>query len=124
MAGHVPAESNALSERTRESNGLFMSASAPADSFFVYILRCADGSLYVGHTSNVEDRIRVHNEGRGALWTACRRPVTLAYCEQQPSEDRAIERERQIKRWSHAKKLALIDGDPAKLKSLARRRGG
>jgi hypothetical protein len=74
------SESNALSKRSA-SKGFSMSASAPADSFFVYIIRCADGSFYVGHTSNVDDRIKVHNDGRGALWTACRRPVTLLYRE-------------------------------------------
>jgi tRNA/rRNA methyltransferase len=99
-----------------------MTASAPADSFFVYILRCADGSLYVGHTSDVEERVNVHNEGRGAIWTECRRPVTLVYQESVPSEERAIARERQIKRWTHMKKLALISGDFQKLRGLARRR--
>jgi putative endonuclease len=99
-----------------------MSASALADSFFVYILRCADGSLYVGHTSNVQERVNLHNEGRGALWTACRRPVQLVYCETFESEQRAIARERQIKRWTHSKKLSLINGDLARLKSLAKRR--
>jgi putative endonuclease len=99
-----------------------MYASAPADSFFVYILLCADGSLYVGHTSNVEDRVKVHNDGRGALWTACRLPVALVHQEQIVSEAGAIARERQVKRWSHAKKLALIRGDRVALKSLANRR--
>jgi len=99
-----------------------MSVSASADSFFVYILRCADGSLYVGHTSNVEDRLKVHNDGRGALWTAWRRPVTLAYQERHVSEENSIARERQIKRWTHAKKLALINGDRERLRSLAKRR--
>jgi predicted GIY-YIG superfamily endonuclease len=99
-----------------------MSASASADSFFVYILRCADGSLYIGHTSNVEDRVASHNDGRGALWTACRRPVNLVYQEQHPSEVKAITRERQLKRWTHVKKTALVNGDRAKLKSLAKRR--
>jgi predicted GIY-YIG superfamily endonuclease len=99
-----------------------MPASAPADSFFVYVLICADGSFYVGHTSNVQDRVKVHNQGRGALWTACRRPVALAYQEQHRSEADAVARERQLKRRTHAKKLALINGDRAKLKSLAQRR--
>jgi predicted GIY-YIG superfamily endonuclease len=97
-----------------------MSASAPADSYFVYILRCSDGSLYVGHTSNVENRIKVHNEGHGPIWTASRLPVELVYQEPQPTEQRAIARERQLKRWTHAKKLSLIKGDFAKLKSLAK----
>jgi predicted GIY-YIG superfamily endonuclease len=116
------SESNALSERTRESNGLNMSASALADSFFVYIVRCSDDSFYVGHTSNVEDRINLHNEGRGAVWTACRRPVVLVYQEKCLSEERAVARERQLKRWTHAKKLSLINGDLGRLKSLAKRR--
>ena len=102
------------------------SASDPREpttaSFFVYILRCADDSLYVGHTTNIEDRLRVHNEGRGALWTACRRPVVLIYHESHPSESHAIARERQLKRWTHAKKLALIAGDRARLRALSKRR--
>lgn len=99
-----------------------MSASASADSFFVYILRCSDDSLYVGHTCNVVDRVKVHNDGCGALWTACRRPVVLVYSEPHPSEEQSITRELQIKRWTHAKKLALVNGNRAKLKSLAKRR--
>lgn len=99
-----------------------MSASASADSFFVYILRCVDDSLYVGHTSNVDERVKVHNEGRGAVWTACRCPVELVYHETHLSEEQPIARERQIKRWKHAKKLALIHGDRTMLKSLAKRR--
>jgi len=58
-----------------------MGASARADSFFVYIVQCADGGFYVGHASNVEDRVKVYNAGRGALWTACRRPVHLVFRE-------------------------------------------
>src|SRR5665213_899890 len=99
-----------------------MSASASADSSFVYILRCTDDSLYVGHTANIDDRVKVHNDGRGALWTACRRPVVLVYWEAYSSEQQAIVRERQLKRWTHVKKFALINGDRAKRKSLAKRR--
>jgi putative endonuclease len=72
-------------------------ASAPADSFFVYILRCADNSLYIGHTSDVPDRVKTHNEGRGAAWTARRRPVELLFQEGFPSELAAIRRELQLK---------------------------
>jgi predicted GIY-YIG superfamily endonuclease len=97
-------------------------ASASADSFFVYILLCADGTFYVGHTSDLEQRVIVHNEGRGAAWTACRRPVKLVYQELFASKENAIHRESQLKRWTHAKKGALVNGDRATLKSLARRR--
>ena len=72
-----------------------MSASATADSYFVYILKCVDGSFYVGHTRDIEERVKVHNEGRGALWTSCRRPVTLVFTESIPSEEKAILRQRQ-----------------------------
>ncbi len=91
---------------------------------FVYILRCADDSFYVGHTSDVEARVQVHNAGRGAVWTACRRPVELVHSEPFPSELHAITRERQLKKWTQAKKLALIKGDRAELKRLAKRRIG
>jgi putative endonuclease len=73
-----------------------MSASAPADSFFVYILRCSDDSFYVGHSGNVSERVEAHNDARGALWTACRAPVKLVYQERCPSELAAVARERQI----------------------------
>ena len=90
--------------------------------FFVYILKCSDGSLYVGNTSDVGERVKVHNDGRGAVWTACRRPVSLIYQETHPSEASAVVRERQIKRWTQAKKLALIEGNKTLLKSLSKRR--
>lgn len=98
------------------------SASVDSISIFVYIVRCTDGSFYVGHTANVAERVKVHNDGHGALWTACRRPVVLVHREPYPSEGQAITRERQLKRSTHAKKLALINGDEAKLKYLAKRR--
>jgi predicted GIY-YIG superfamily endonuclease len=105
---------------SRTGNNL--SASASADSFFVYILRCSDGSFYIGHTFNVEERVKVHNDGRGALWTVCRRPVVLVYQERHPSEEKAIARETQLKRWTHQKKLALVAGDFCQLKLLAKQR--
>jgi predicted GIY-YIG superfamily endonuclease len=97
---------------------------APATTapFFVYILRCADDSLYVGHTSDVPARVITHKQGRAALWTAARRPVVLVYTEPAPSEVKAVQREHQIKHWTHAKKTALIEGNLKQLKSLAKRR--
>jgi predicted GIY-YIG superfamily endonuclease len=95
---------------------------APAASFFVYILRCSDGSLYIGHTYDLRQRIIAHNEGRGAAWTGCRRPVELVYQEAHDFEQQAISREHQIKRWTRTKKLALVNRDPSRLKSLAKRR--
>ena len=87
---------------------------------WVYILRCADGSLYTGHTENVQDRERTHNEGRGGSYTATRRPVQVVYSENASSLDNARRRERQLKRWSAQKKEALIAGNVQELKRLSR----
>jgi predicted GIY-YIG superfamily endonuclease len=91
--------------------------------WFVYILRCRDGSYYVGHTEDVPARVQRHQDGRGAAWTAARRPVALVFEEQHPSEAAAVTRERQIKKWSRQKKEALISGELANLKTLSRCRG-
>ena len=85
---------------------------------FVYILRCADESLYIGHAEDVDTRASVHNDGRGARYTAARRPVRVVYREPCASTRAAVGRERQLKRWTRAKKEALIAGDLALLKRL------
>ena len=89
---------------------------------FVYILRCADGVYYVGLTSEPGGRIEMHNAGRGPKFTARRRPVTLVYSEAFDSMQQARQREIQIKKWSHAKKEALLVGDLQHLHKLSRRR--
>jgi predicted GIY-YIG superfamily endonuclease len=76
----------------------------------------------MGHTTDVNERVKAHNDGRGAVWTACRLPVELVHQETREDEREAVAGERQLKRWSHEKKLALINGDWATLKDLARRR--
>ncbi len=88
----------------------------------VYIVRCSDGTLYVGHTKNLETREKEHNDGRGAAYTFKRRPVHVVYSEVFHSEDEALRRERQLKHWTLAKKEALIAGDLERLKQLSRRR--
>jgi predicted GIY-YIG superfamily endonuclease len=85
---------------------------------FVYILRCADGALYVGHTTDLRDRERRHGEAVASPFTARRRPVALVYCEELLSLEEAITRERQLKRWTRRKKDALIAGDRELLKRL------
>ncbi len=89
---------------------------------FVYILKCNDGSLYVGSTHNVEKRLIAHNLGKGALFTAQRRPVRLVYKETFENIEDALKRERQIKKWSRAKKEALLDGDYSALRNLSKRK--
>jgi len=78
----------------------------------VYVLRCADGSLYTGATNDLQRRLRQHNDGSGAAYTRSRLPVSLLWHE--PAEDRpaALRRELQIKRLPRSAKLLLI-GQPA-----------
>ena len=90
--------------------------------YTVYILLCSDGTYYVGHTQNVKLRLKAHNDGRAAKYTYLRLPVKLAYSETFHTEDEAIQRELQIKKWTHGKKEALIAGDKARLKALSKRR--
>ena len=91
-------------------------------AYWVYILRCADGSLYVGETSCITERLQHHYEGRGSLHTSCRLPVALIYAEEHSTELSAGRRERQIKGWSREKKLALVEGKLATLKGTSRRK--
>ena len=89
---------------------------------WVYMVRCSDSSLYIGHTDNICARERTHNEGRGSRYTSERRPVKIVYSESYDLLDAAIAQERQLKRWTTAKKEALIAGDFATLKSRSVRR--
>ncbi|MGH2522839.1 MAG: GIY-YIG nuclease family protein [Anaerolineales bacterium] len=74
---------------------------------FVYIVRCADGTLYTGWAVDVAARVEVHNAGRGAKYTRMKGPVELVYSEELPTRAEAMKREREIKRWPRAKKLEL-----------------
>jgi len=91
-----------------------------SQTYYFYILKCSDGSYYSGSTTNLENRIKAHNHGRGASYTAKRRPVQLVYHEKFGNLDVAVKRERQIKKWSRAKKVALISGEKKKLKKLSK----
>ncbi|HVC21377.1 MAG TPA: GIY-YIG nuclease family protein [Vicinamibacterales bacterium] len=85
---------------------------------YVYLLRCADNSLYTGQAENLEARLARHNMGTASAFTARRRPVRLVYSEALPTPALALARERQLKRWTRAKKEALIAGDLIALKRL------
>lgn len=74
---------------------------------FVYMVRCADGTLYTGYTCDPEKRAGTHNTGRGAKYTATRRPVTLVYSEECASRSAALKREHEVKRLTRAEKEAL-----------------
>jgi putative endonuclease len=90
---------------------------------FVYMLRCSDGSYYVGSTRADRDRrVNEHNSGLLGGWTGPRRPVVLVFSEYFDRITDAIAAERQIKGWSRAKKEALIRGDFEAISRLARGR--
>lgn len=76
---------------------------------YVYILRCADDTLYTGYTNDLAHRLRMHNEGKGAKYTRARRPVMLAYHEVCEDKSSALRREAAIKKLTRAEKLKLID---------------
>lgn len=79
-------------------------------SHYVYILECADGTLYVGATNDLEKRVKQHNESKqGAHYTKIRRPVVLRYSEKYKTLGEARTREAEIKRLPRAKKLALLE---------------
>ena|GEM_PF-293520 len=83
-------------------------ASAP---WFVYLVRCRDGTLYTGITTDLARRLKEHNCGpRGARYTRSRRPVTLVYSEAASSRSQAAQREWQIKRLTVVQKWALVGG--------------
>ena len=92
-------------------------------SFYVYILRCADGSYYVGHTDDLQTRLAAHQRGEITGYTYSRRPVQLAFHEEFPSREDAFLRERQLKGWSRRKKEALVRGDWEGLGRLSRAHG-
>jgi putative endonuclease len=75
---------------------------------FTYILECADGTLYVGWTTDLESRLRAHNAGRGGRYTRGRRPVRLAYFEEHSTRQEAQRREAALRRMPRAMKLRLI----------------
>jgi putative endonuclease len=75
---------------------------------FVYIVRCAGGTLYTGYAIDPTARTLVHNSGRGARYTAGRRPVQLVYVEPYRTKNQALRREHQLKRWTRTRKEVLI----------------
>ena len=89
----------------------------------VYMLRCADGSFYVGSTKgdNMASRLAQHQAGFGGKYTSARRPVTLAWAQDFDDYNEAFALERQLKGWSRAKKEALAAGDWDLVRALAKK---
>ncbi|MCZ6804742.1 MAG: GIY-YIG nuclease family protein [Proteobacteria bacterium] len=85
----------------------------------MYILQCADGSFYTGSTKDLSYRLVQHKKGEGAQHTKVNEPVKLIYCEIFEQIDKAFDREQQLKKWSRAKKIALINKDIERLRELS-----
>lgn len=85
----------------------------------MYLLECSNGKFYTGSTINLEERIEKHNFGLGAHFTSKLLPVKLVYFEEFMSIANAFQREKQVQRWSHKKKAALINKDFSSLHKLS-----
>ena len=88
--------------------------------FWVYIILCGDGSYYVGHANDLERRMKEHDDALLYSYTAERKPLQLVFAENVPSVGDAIEREKQLKGWSRAKKAALIEAKWEQVSALAK----
>jgi putative endonuclease len=92
-------------------------------TYYVYILKCADSTFYTGITSNLTQRLESHQSGKYKdSYTNNRRPVTLVYYCEFTDPNMAIDTEKQMKKWSKAKKQALIDGGYDELPNLAKKK--
>lgn len=89
---------------------------------FTYILRCADGSYYVGSTRSLESRVDQHNSGKGSVYTSTRTPVELVFAQEFERIDDAYAMEKRIQGWSRAKREALIESRHNDLPGLSRKR--
>jgi predicted GIY-YIG superfamily endonuclease len=91
--------------------------------FWIYMLKCVDGSYYIGHSDNLSTRIAQHHAGTiPTCYTFSRRPVDVVYSREFPTREEAIAMERKLKGWSRAKKAALIRNDWVEISRLSRAR--
>ena len=110
--------------RLGDARGDEMDKNGPTLTCYVYLLRCSDGSYYVGHTNDLEQRLAAHERGAIEGYTLSRRPVEWVFSDQFSKRLEAFHRERQIKGWSRARKEALIEGDWDGLVELSNRSSG
>jgi predicted GIY-YIG superfamily endonuclease len=90
--------------------------------FYVYILKCSDGSYYTGHTDNIEARISQHKQGLiKNCYTITRLPITVVFFQTFASRNEAFNAERKIKGWTRQKKEALIKGDWERVSLLSKK---
>ena len=94
----------------KSENGIRGEKAQKQPVHYVYILCCADHTLYTGWTTDLQHRLRAHNSGHGAKYTRSRRPVRLVYAEQWPTRNEALSREYAIKHLKRKEKEALVNG--------------
>lgn len=96
------------SEKKRQVRLTTLDAAAMPAGWVIYMLRCADATLYTGITNDLPKRLAAHNAGKGARYTRSRGPVHCVYCEAATSKSEALKREHAIKKLRRAEKLQLI----------------
>ena len=101
-----------------------MDKNGPTLAYYVYKLRCSDGSDFVGHTNDLEQRPAAHERGATEGYTLSRRPVELVFSDQFSTRLESFYRERQIRGWSKARKEALRKGDWDGLVESSKRSSG
>jgi putative endonuclease len=82
--------------------------------YFVYILACADGSLYTGITNDLQKRLKAHKNGTASNYTRAKKALEIVYSEKHPDKGSALKREAEIKKWSREKKDVLITSTGAR----------
>lgn len=87
--------------------------------YYTYIVKCSDGTYYTGYTNDLRQRVRAHNEKKGAKYTHSRTPVTLVYAEESDTKSLAMKREAAIKKLSRKEKEQLIAGGSAFFKNFS-----
>ena len=90
--------------------------------FWLYILECGDGSFYIGHTDDMDERMRLHDCGFADSYTASRKPLQLLFTQEFESLLEALSMEWKLKRWTRAKKIAYMAGDWNSVAKLAKGR--
>lgn len=90
--------------------------------YFVYILKCSDGSLYTGIAKDLKARLAMHANGKGARYTRSRLPVVVVYSEHKKTKSSALKREAAIKKLSRAEKRALLSKEKIRAKMVAQKR--
>ena len=109
----MPRRTRGYSTSESGLNGSYMA--------WMYILKCADGSYYVGSTRNLDLRMSQHQSGKGSRYTSGRLPVELVYTEEYDRVIDAYAREKQVQNWGRPKREALINGKPELLSVLAKK---